>query len=267
VKKFISVFLFFIATFPLFAQNNNLITEGECGNSSFYEKELILQQQDIELVSNPKIEFSENWWQNFVFLIPLLVLTFLAVSFRSEIGLIFKSFFNQNIHKQLLGSQNNVFNNLIIVFNFLFFLIISAVISFYVFSERYFPALNYFFIFVIVVISVVAFYYLKRLVISLWAYIFEEKSLISLYSNNLKIANSILSLLLMFFLFFVIYNPIIKLNFIYFTFAVVAIVFFIRVFNVLREFFAKGFLLFYLILYLCTIEILPVFMLLSVVSD
>lgn len=255
---------FFLLTISLiifnisFSQNDTLPSVQKFGDEDYYEIQLQKQNVIFEKLPEPELKIFNSWWQNLLFIFYLSILAFFYTKFNSEINSIFKAFFNKSAFNRLNIAQNNIFNNILIVFNFLFFILVTT-LFFRILQKltpynTYSKAILFSSIFTIIFI----FYHIKLLSAGVWVYIFEDKTFFKDFYINLRIANFIQSIILLFVLFITTYNINIKENLIELSFLMILIVFIIRVFNILREFFSKGFLFLYLILYLCTVEILPV---------
>ncbi len=271
MKKFILIFVLLNAVFVLQAQNlkNDTTTttlKGDCGNKTFYEKNLKLEQNYFKSLPKPKLKFNNKWWKNIIFIIALLFITFLSVKFSEEITLIIKSFFNRIYMRHILTVQQNTLSNLLIIFN-IFFFIISSIFFYFVLRQIVLPIkISDYILFFSVFSVLVLFFLLKLLSAKLWNFLFEDENFYPLFITNIRLSNSIESIFLLFFFFIIFFNPVFGLKWYVFGFLIFLIGFIIRSYNMIREYFNKGFLLFYLILYLCTVEIFPILLLLKFVS-
>ena len=207
---------------------------------------------------NEKFNVSKDWP---IILLTVLVFSFfigISFSFSEELNLVVKSLFSKVFFREILSQQSTNVNNLLLLFNVLFFLSVTSVIFLYLsvnLSIRFIidPVLAFLLIFV----GVVVFYLVKQFFANIWAYVLDNKEFSSVYRLSVKISNVFLATFLLFFVFSSLFNPFCETICIKIAIVLVLIVFIIRLWRIFYEFFQQGFSLFYLILYLCTVEILP----------
>lgn len=258
MKFFFLIFFFFILHVNVFSQNIIDIPANSFGDTNYVHNQSFVENQVFEELPEATLSFNKNWWQGILFLLYLIVLAFFYTKFQFEISTILKAFLNRNIFNQLNITQNTIFNNILIVFNFLFFILISTFFYRILHGQSPYTSYSSFLLFGTIFSVVFLFYHIKLLSAITWNFLFEKKDFFKDFYVNIRIANLIQSVMLLFVLFITTYNTNLKENLIDLAFFVIITAFVVRVFNVLRQFFSKGFLLFYLILYLCTVEILPV---------
>ncbi|MBN2662720.1 MAG: DUF4271 domain-containing protein [Bacteroidales bacterium] len=258
MKNIVLIFVFFILPTKFFSQNNIDCSLNTFGAINYVDNQIELENLTYQNLPEPSFEFSSSWWQSVLFLSYLTILSFFYTKFNSEISTIFKAFFKKNIFNQLNVSQNTIFYNILVVFNFLFFILISTFFYRILRIQSPYNTYSSLLLYISIFSVLFLFYHIKLFSAFFWGFLFEKKDFFKDFYVNLRIANLIQSVMLLFVLFITTYNVSLKANLIDLAFFVIISSFLIRVFNVLQQFFSKGFLLFYLILYLCTVEILPV---------
>jgi len=259
MKNFVLIIFFTVVFANINAQpHNNEVVSDSFGDKNYVNLQLEIENELIENLPETKFQIYNEWWQNILFLVYFIIFTLFYVKFNKEINVVFDAFLNKNTFNRIVISQNSSYNNILIVFNLLFLILISS-LFFRILKDltpyNDYPSLLFF---VSILFFVFVFYMSKLIAARIWGFIFEDKSFFKIFQVNLKIANLIQSIFLLIILFIATYNANIEPHLVNFSFFVIIITFLIRAFNIFREFFSKGFLFLYLILYLCTVEILPV---------
>ncbi len=259
MKNFFTIILLiFISTFVFSQDTKPQLTADTLGNTTFFSQQKTIENNYLESLPEPKFSINNNWWENGLFLLFLTILTIFYVKYTPEINLIFKSYINKNHYNQLKSTQNTIYNNTLTIFNFIFLIIISVIINIYIKDTEIAKKINDKLIFPIILTIVYIFYQFKLLSALTWSYLFEEKIFFKDYYNNIRISNFIQSIFLITTLFIVTYIPFLQGKLFKTTIFIISISFIIRSLNLMLNNLSKGFLFFYVLLYLCTVEILPV---------
>ncbi len=260
-KKINILFIFTFFVTPILSQ---IPTFYEFGNRHFLDS---LQQSPSILAENKDflLNFYPDWWNNLLFILAFAILAVFSLKFKDEITEIVKSFFVRSHFKQLLQQKSAVFSNLLIFFNVSFFILLSVFLFSYVkkFPSQDVNHINYY-IYVFAGISV--FYLIKIAVANFLSKIVDLQGFSQIYSLNVRLSNVVGAIFLVFSLFIIFYNPVCNLTCYQSVVWTLVAIYLIRIFNLFREFFGSQFYLFYLILYLCTVEILPIFIVISLLS-
>ena len=221
----------------------------------------------VPLNPNEEISIYKNWWIKFLLIISLFIFIGVYLSFLTELPIVIKALFNKAFFRQIIQQHSSVIKNLITSFNIIFFLSISVIIYLYLsIAKSIFLIIGSFVLYLLVLVSIVIFHFLKIQIAKVWSYALDYKQFSKSYLYSVKISNVFLSTFLLFFIFSSLFNPFCKLVCIKIALLLVFIVFIIRLWRIFYEFFQQGFSLFYLILYLCTVEILPPLVVIKVFS-
>lgn len=253
LKILIIFSVFFLISFNSNAQNKTF--KNQIGTQNHYIE--TKTTQNIELPQD-KIVILNTWWINILFVFAFYMFAFFILRFFDELSIISKSFFNKAIFDQIISQKNSVYINLFAFFNFSTILLISTLIfTFFIKIKSPFTNTTYIIQYLLTIIFVLFSYFLLVLFSNIWAFLFNEKKISKIYITNIKISNVILFLILLLSLFFIYSSNQCNIICFKFIFFIIITIYSIRTFNLLRDFFNNGFSLFYLILYLCTVEIFP----------
>ena len=216
---------------------------------------------------NESFNISDGWWIKLLLIFSLFVFIGIYLSFFSELPIIIKALFNKAFFQQIYELQSSVIQNLLLAFNIVFFLSISVVIYLYLAIEKsIFLLIGPFVLYLLVLSAIVVFYFFKVFAVKIWSFALNNEKFEIAYLFSIRISNSFLSTFLLFFIFSALYNPFCKLLCLKIVFFIILIVFIIRLWRIFYEFLHQGFSLFYLILYLCTVEILPPLVVMKIFS-
>ncbi|MBN2892380.1 MAG: DUF4271 domain-containing protein [Bacteroidales bacterium] len=270
MKKIIIILFLLSISLQFYAQKNdnntpqNKIYDGFIGDKQAIDSSYA-ELLNVDL-SKEEIIISKKWWV--IFLLVVLFYFFIAVyyNFTDEFSSVFKSLFNAPFFRQTVTQQSSVVNSFILFLNILFFLSVSIILMLFFKNKNIQIFNNSVFTFSSILLVLVSYHFIKQLFAKIWAYVFEEKYLYSVYVVSMRIANVFMATFLLFFIFSAVFNPFCKEFCVFLSFLLILTVFILRVWRVFSEFFQYGFSLFYLILYLCTVEILPVLVVLRYFS-
>lgn len=213
---------------------------------------------------NFRVAFSQDWIL-FVILGSLAIIAWTKLFYNKFISLIFKAAFNYQLSYKLFRENNSVYQRTSFLFNLNFVINIGlfGYLSLHFYSK--FPEThNHFLYFLIISGIVAAFYLLKYVVYKILGFILKEENTTSEYLHNLLIYNKILGITLLPitvsipYIDPIMHKPLIILG------IMMYIIFFIM--SIIRGFLITirtNVSIFYLILYLCTLEILPIIILIK----
>lgn len=253
LKILIILSVFFFISLNSNAQNKTF--KNQIGSLNHYTEAKITQNIDL---AQDKIVIFNSWWINVLFVFAFYLLTFFTLQFFDELSIIIKSFLNKALFEQIISQKNSVYNNLFSFFNVSSIILFSTLIfTFFIKIKSPFTNTSYVIQYLSIVLFVSISFFLLILFSNIWAFLFNEKKIKEIYITNIKISNIIFFVILLLFLFFIYSSSQCNINCFKFIFIIIITIYSIRTFNLLRDFFNNGFSLFYLILYLCTVEIFP----------
>jgi hypothetical protein len=246
--KLINNYKLIIADFTIYNFFQNI-------DSSIAYKSLFVHRDCI--TPNITVPLNENFISvSFLFCLVILALT--NVIYRRRLRQIIKSFINQSTIKQLIR-DGNLLNETISLFLLLNYFVLYSIIIYisnkYILTSSFFSNSGYI-LFIQIISIVISFFILKILLIRLTGTIFKTKKETREYLLLLFIFNESTGLILFPFLVFIIY---LKLYFLlYFLLFILLLILFYRILRVIfNRISVSNFSVYYLILYLCGIEILP----------
>jgi len=262
LKKIFLFSVFIAISSSGFAQNNieqkNKKSENKIGNYSYVEnisntvikKEISLPQDIFKL--------KKDWWIDLLFILGFSIFSFFILKYQEEISLISNAFINKSLYKEVLNTKNSVYNNLYLFFNFSTYILLALFIfTFFKNVHSPFKTASQFIQIVVILVSVIFFYSILFFSSFVWSFLFKKEKIYQLYISNIRVGSIILFVFLLFSLFIIHFNSQCSLNCYKIFFFILLTIYSIRTFNLFRDFFEYGFSLFYLILYLCTVEIFP----------
>ncbi len=260
MKKFLYI-LFFIFVFgTAYAQEqpdtNNIFTDfGTISVAQNIDTSNFATNQ-AELLRET-IKFDSRWWITILLTIGLILFTVVYYIYHDEFTTTSKALF-QGVYFRQIYEQNVFYTNFLITLNILFYIETSILFFLYLTNYSLLALLNNYTFYLITIGAILGFFSIKYVFAKFWEKIFEEKQFSQVYLSSILIANSVIAPVLLFLLFFILFNPFLSMTVFYISFSLFVIVFILRVLRLFSEFFYQGFSLFYLILYLCTVEILPI---------
>jgi len=204
-------------------------------------------------------------WIIIIIVLSLAILAWVNFFYNKYLGHLFTSVFNYRKSTNL-QEENSLFtgrSGAILVF--MYFINISLFVVELLYYQDINLEFNLFTLFIVLFFSFITIFVLKNITLSIFSYIFDIKNIISKYkfNQNLFIQIAGVSLLL-----FIISIPHIKSNatnsVIYIAFLTLLSIYILKVIRLSIIIFRKEFSLFYLFLYLCTLEILPFFILIKI---
>jgi hypothetical protein len=199
-------------------------------------------------------------WVPLILLLSLFAFALIKIQYKRYVDQVVNSLINYQVSLRLLRERNVLFRNMSLGMNLVFGLNLGLFIFFILenfgikqqFSDKFLNVLLY-------SGGLIILYSLKSFICRLIGYVFKVQSEFMEYVHNINLFNKNIGL----FLFpVVIAFPYIDENLrpvvIYLGISILAIMVFLRTVRSVQIIMRKGVSLFYLILYLCAIEILPV---------
>ncbi|MBN2612081.1 MAG: DUF4271 domain-containing protein [Bacteroidales bacterium] len=221
---------------------------------------MIPAKQFVKSPSVFKEKFSSNIdWVFWIFIMIAFLFVWIKVFYKKYIYNLFNAVISFYASTRLFNEKNLMITRVSLVLNFIFVLSVSLVLlkisNFYNKIPETFDKASFF----LIILNVLILYMvLKTLIIKLIGYIFLQGNLVNDYLHNANIYNKILGIVLIPFLFATFYtDPEIAEILLY---VMVVIYFLSLVFKIIRGFqiiIKYDIFIFYSILYLCTLEILP----------
>lgn len=271
MKRISLVILFFISFLTCFSQTPDELNEKKLNFNSIGDKTYIdstyAENFQSDTISE-KLIINSNWWHAVLAIIIFSFFVWIYYNYNNELNFSLKSMFSSVFFRQVQNIQSSVFNNFVIFLNIIFFVVFSLALFYFLNSNKSVSNLDIsdLELYLFILLFIVGFYFIKLITAKIWTFIFDGKNFFKVYSISIKLANILASILLIFVVFIAIFNPFCN-NFCLFTsFFIVVSVFILRLWRMLTDFFQQGFSFFYLILYLCTVEILPVLVVLKYFS-
>lgn len=205
--------------------------------------------------TNTKFVLNEaNLSKFIIFLVLFSIITYIALMFSKENKIILKSLFNKKIAFQVFETQSPTINSLLFFYNIIS--ILSLGYLFILIKNNIFSEIN---INNVIVFFIPLFFYLFHIFfLKLFNIVLELEELNRIFHQTTSITGLIIipSLVLIFFI--INLFPDIVIFSIISSIIILILFYTIRTYNIFSFFLAKGFSKLLLLLYLCTIEILPV---------
>jgi hypothetical protein len=207
--------------------------------------------------------FTSTPWFLIAVFMCLLLFAWLQYFFKKHIGKMFIAIFDNNQAQRLFADKNVLIERVFTFLNLIFILtsglFIFQLIKFYGISVG---TLNDLQLFIASSISMLAIFTLRFILNWIVGQLFNWKNEMKEYNYNVFLSYKVLGLVLLPIVICMAYVPEFQKNIlIYIAFALIGILYIIRYTRGMYLLGKKGFLLFYLILYFCTIEILPLLLL------
>lgn len=244
----------------------NLIPISEHNNQ---QQNIIIEQLLIRKSPNDQMQFGKTDWATGVFIALLILLTYTRITFGKFFRPIFSSVFAFNLSNRIYDEKNIVINRLSTILNFLFVITFTAMLAlafeYYGFAIQ---QLNKIETYLLLLSFILTIYAIRRLLFFIIGSIFSITETLQEYSFH---GNLFLKLLGMIILPLTITIPYIPEKYAHWLFLLISLlIFLIYIMRIIRTFsitIRKGFSIFYLILYLCALEIGPYIMLMKIIHD
>lgn len=252
-------------------KNSIIVQKKVIGNDAF-QKSLFtgsnLQPGDFNRKS---IRNSDSDWLLGVFILCLILVAMARVLYSRRLSQVLKAFISPRSVNQISREGNISKESISFLFSAVFFISLSVFIyealGFY-FVDRFTYVPGYL-LFALILSGLLLFYILKKGLIRIIGYIFHTKQETRDYQLNTLIFNIITGLFLLPVSFLIYYLPDYHANFVFiFSFVILA---FTVIYRAIRSFLIgislSKFSVFYLFVYLCIVEILPILIILKVVKS
>jgi hypothetical protein len=257
MKKFLTIILIsLVFLLKISASNTDSIpaNKGQIGINKLNTL-IINQQTNNTNTENNNIKIYPNWWKNITLILILFLLSIFILKFSDEITYISKAFVNQTLASELFQNKNSIFKNILSLFNIISLILISYFLFLY---KNKTENLKSDIILIYIFAIIIAFFLAKTILSFIWSISTGEKNSFKIIFFYSKLANTILSFILTTAIFVLLINSNFNTNYFKIIIFIALGIYLIKYFNIFRDFFKQGFSFFYLILYLCTVEILPI---------
>lgn len=247
----------------------NPLFKDELINIDLKEKSLFSSHElQIDNVNPRAFQRLNNTWILGVFLLCFVIFTYIYTVYYNKLKQVFNSVISfRNLN--LLVREGNIFKEIISILLFLIYiftisLLIYLTLSFYL---KFSPAISEGYIFYFKIVSfIIVFTILKMTIMRFVGILFKHVEINNLYILNFFLLDVVTGIILFPLLIFVVYVE--SLNVLCLCFIIIIIKYIIRL---VRGFFIARFSIkfsqFYLFLYLCILEILPMVVLLKILVD
>lgn len=218
----------------------------------------IPEQAEIDKI----IEVTDSQFPQWIFIIYIISISILAWTnyfYSKYILALFKSFVNYRASIKLFDESNILTGRSAFALSINFFLIITLngfiLINYYLILE-----INKILMILLILISSIIIYFLKNLIVNFIGNLLNSKKVANIYNFNIGIYNQVLGIILLPILLLISYFALedkslfIKLNLL-----VIVIIYISRIIRSIKIFIQEHFSIFYLFLYLCIIEFLPIY--------
>lgn len=224
-----------------------------------------IEQQNAYKSGHPK-EKNYPQWLLFVFLIAFLGIAYARSTYRKRFSLLMKTLIHWKVAKQIMRFEKVYIHpvNLILNANFLFSLSLFFSFSFLITEHDEFNLLN---VFPVILAFLVSFIILKLLLYKFSEWLFDVNEVIEDYIFQANLFNKFLGVLFLGLNIFILFSTfsttlLVKIGF--FSLLIIYAIQLFRGLNVGVHHHAKWYLI---ILYLCTLEILPILLLIKWVKS
>ncbi len=206
-------------------------------------------------------------WIIGVVIFSLMLLAWVSFFYNKYLGNLFNSALNYRKATNL-QEENSLFTGRSgVLLTLMYFVNISLFITELTYYKGIELNYNMFLVLIVLFASFISIFILKNIILSVFSYIFDIKNIVSKYKFN---QNLFIQMAGVFLLIFVIFTPYLGLSttkpIIYISLFTLFSIYILKVIRLSAIIFSKQFSLFYLFLYLCTLEILPFFILIKIYS-
>jgi hypothetical protein len=198
-------------------------------------------------------------WYFFILISLIIIVAWIKIIYTKFLNDFFTSALNYQIARKIYNETGIVRKRVGITLDILYLvsgsLFLFAVSEFFNITPFNFSGIRILYLSFIVLLSFIVF---RLLIMRLVSVIFHQKRIISEFLHHFYLYNKILGLLLIPFLFLIPYTEgVLQQVSVYVGFILILAVYLYRVFRIIVFLFKNAVFIFYLILYLCVLEILP----------
>jgi hypothetical protein len=221
---------------------------------------------DIKLPSRQIEHTYNNWFTIFLFF-TLILLTIVNRSFVKYLSSLFRSIFNYPTASRMFREQNISIRQGSLLMEF-FYLLILSLFGYQIMNHfGFYPSTEGFVKFIIILLAVSLFFLIKTFIYKTLGYIYETQPETGEYLFNMKNYSKVLGILLLPVVGLIAWAPVNNPTVFLITgVALMAILYLLTLRRGVKILLKKQFSIFYLFLYLCTLEFLPLLLFLKVVS-
>jgi hypothetical protein len=221
-------------------------------------KRILIHDKNITIEPKKRYEISNDWFLGLFLFITLLFL-WVKIFYKKYFNLLFSSLLSYQLSIKLLREKNVMIKRISFVLNFIYVIVLSAFIL--KILEQYHIKIfgfNTFETLLIIINTVIIISVARILLLKLVGFIFDSTQIFNEYIHNNYVINKNLGLILFPLLIAQVYiSEKLKVIFIIAGISLILISYIIRLYRGFQIIIKKDIFLFYLILYLCTLEILP----------
>jgi len=242
--------------------NNHIKHKNTTVNTVIPKKELILHKK-----TNSPTNFISTDWMLFVILFSLILFSWLRVGFNKFFKTSIQASYNYFSARRMIEEVNMTRTRVYFFMDFLFYVNIALFISQYL-SYHHIDVYNIqgILLFFLLFIAILVLYLLKSILFKFLGFIFLSQELFYAYNFTTFLYNKMIGIILLPIISILPYIP----NYItpwlfYIGFFLIISLYILRIFRNLQISFINRLSIFYLILYLCTVEILPVLIMYKII--
>ncbi|GEM_PF-2492862 len=216
----------------------------------------------IKNVNETKLDlktYKTDYWIIGIIILSVLLFSLLRLAVNKNYKILLKSGYNYNYAIKLFKENNTVSDRVNFLFGVIFYVNISLFLYIFFKYSNFIANISNFQLFILTVFGVVLIYPAKYLLIRILGYIFELSNVAKEYILSISLYNKLLGISLFPIIITLPFiSPIGKPIFIYLGFFLIVIFFIFRIIRGFQIVFKIKLSIIYWILYLCTLEILPI---------
>jgi len=250
-------------------ENPNLLNDSTLAlkpPADYFLQQISVQPAGLVLPAQPAHFRSADWF-TFMLLLSLVLFAFVKNTSKKYFPLLFQSIGSYSASSRLYREQNISLIQGSAIME-LFYLLILGLFGFQLikFYGSGFQ-ISDFLIFIICFGAVLIFFMLKLALYRALGFVSETQSETNEYLFNMKNHNKVLGILLLPLVSFIAWSPVAKPDYFLLTgLVLIALFYLFYLFRGVRILIKKHYSIFYLFLYLCTLEILPLFLLFKIIQ-
>ncbi|PCJ24503.1 MAG: hypothetical protein COA97_09640 [Flavobacteriales bacterium] len=220
----------------------------------------VSKESPIEKLFNPTpIVIDIANWQVILLIVSVTLIGFTKAFSSSRFHQSIKALFNYNVAQEITREEKVFFHRSNLLFTLVH--LFSTSLFLYHIKEVFnttFSQINNFLFFLLIIVSLISIYSIKYIFSKLLFFVFDNSSIAIEYIFNVSLFNNLLGIILIPIL-CITYFSALEFNFVFIYIAspLLAFVFLFRTFRLCFIGITKGISYFYIFLYICTLEILP----------
>lgn len=230
-------------------------------DKSYFSSHLLKQKEFVQIERNTLIPL----WIHGVILLCFILFAIAQYKYGKRIQQIFNAYFTNRLFNQL-SREGGLLKERGSIFLFISFILGFSLLIYKTYQFYFNIPINGYILYTKIVVGVFAFYLLKMGIYNLIGYIFKVTKETYDYILKIYIFCQLTSVFILIFIVFITYS--VSETIILFSWGLIALSFLIRLIRgVLVTFFNFKATIYYIFLYLCTLEILPLFLLFKILSN